>query len=331
MTNDPVDLVYAWCDDTDAKWRAKRMAEAERHGVAASTTENGACRYRGGDMLRHSLRSAAACAPWLRSIFIIVDDDQSLPDWPELKDAKVRVVYHSEMIPARFLPTFCSDTIEHHVARISDLSERFLYANDDMLFWDEVSPSFFFASDGYPYLRFGARRKPTADLDEKPYRQWLDNADRLIVHEFGTSCSSWHSPVGRLPHHNVDAYLKSDLLACYDRFHSEIEAAFANPFRNPMTVQRVVYSDYAYAVGHGHFRRATFNTNCRSAWWRRLLPAWADSLQIVSGRWREAPELFARFHPRLVCFNDGLDTTDEDFAWLRDYLRSRWPEGGCLK
>ena len=76
MTNDPVDLVYAWCDDTDAKWRAKRMALAERHGVAASPAENGACRYRGGDMLRYSIRSAAKCAPWLRNVFVVADEVQ---------------------------------------------------------------------------------------------------------------------------------------------------------------------------------------------------------------------------------------------------------------
>ena len=324
MTNDPVDLVYAWCDDTDAKWRAKRMALAERHGVAASPAENGACRYRGGDMLRYSIRSAAKCAPWLRNVFVVADDDQTIPAWPELHGANVRIVRHSEMIPPQFLPTFCSDTIEHHLARIPGLSERFLYANDDMLFWDEVAPSFFFASDGYPYLRFGARRKATADPNEIPYRQWLDNADKLIMREFGALPGN--SPIGRLPHHNVDAYLKSDLLACYDRFRSEIEAAFDSPFRNPRTVQRVIYCDYACVVGHGHFRRATFNTNRDSAWWRRLLPSWADSLQVVAGRWRDAPELFARFRPKLVCFNDGLATSDEDFMWLRDYLESVFPE-----
>ena len=320
-----IDLVYVWCWDGDPNWLAKRRAVAERHGVVSRSISNMSCRYRGGDMIRFSLASAARNAPWIANVFIVVDDDQSLPDWPAFRDGKMRVVRLAEIIPGRFLPTFCSDTIEHHVARIPDLSESFLYANDDMLFWDEVAPSFFFAPDGYPYLRFGAPRKPTSDPGEKPYRQWLDNADRLVVGAFGCRPGR-RSPIGRLPHHNVDAYLKSDLLACYDRFHDEIEAAFDNPFRNPKSVQRVVYSDYASAVGHGHFRRATFNTNARAAWWRRLLPSWADSLQIAPGRWREAPELFARFHPKLVCFNDGPGTTDEDFSWLRGYLEGVFPE-----
>ncbi len=319
-----IDIVYAWCDDSDPVWRAKRMATADRLGVAASIAENGDCRYRGGDLLRYALRSAAICAPWLRNVFIVVDDDQSVPCWPELRGENVRIVRHSEIIPSQFLPTFCTDVIEHHLARIPGLAERFLVANDDTLFWNRTPPSFFFAADGYPVFRFGMKRKDAANAVERTYRSGQQIADRLLEEAFGVK-SGHRSFVGRLPHHNIDAYRRSDVLACYERFRDVIEPHLSYPFRNVNIVQRVLYSGYALAIGHGHFRRATFNTNRASAWWRRLLPAWADSLQIVSGRWRESPKLLARFCPRLVCFNDGIDTTDADFIWLRGYLESVFP------
>ena len=321
---DPIDLVYAWCDDTDEKWRAKRMALAERYGVAASRVENGAFRFRGGDMLRYSVRSAAKNAPWLRTVFVLVDDDQTVPGWPELKNGNVRIVRHSEIMPPECLPTFCADVFEHHLARIPGLAPRFLYANDDTLFWDAVEPSFFFAADGYPVFRFGMRRKNNASDVEQTYRSGQDVSDRLLRARFGMRPGP-RSMIGRLPHHNVDAYLRDDMLACYECFRAEIEPMLRYPFRNHDIAHRVLYAGYALAVGHGHFRRATFNTNYASAWWRRLLPRWADSLQVVSGRWREAPELFARFHPKLVCFNDGPNTTDEDFVWLRAWLERVWP------
>ncbi len=319
-----IDLVYAWCDDSDLKWRKKRMSVAARYGVASSVPSNGECRYRGGDLLRFSLRSAENCVPWIRSIFIVVDDDQVIPDWPEFKDPKIRIVRHSEIIPQSYLPTFCIDVIEHHIARIPELAERFLFANDDTFFWNPADKSFFFARDGYPIFRYGAHRKPAKDAVEQVYRSGLDKSDVLLADRLGLR-RGFRSPSGRLTHHNVDAYCRDDMLACYDLFRDAIEPRLAYPFRNPDIPHRFLYAGYAIAVGHGHFRRATFNTNREAAWWRRLLPSWADSLQVVSGRWREAPDMFRRYRPKLVCFNDGLATTDDDFVWLRDFLESRWP------
>lgn len=314
-----IDLVYCWCDDTDEKWRAKRVATAKRFGVETDAVRNGACRYRGGDMLRYSLRSAAKAVSWVRIIYIVMDDDQSVPDWPELENPKVRVVRHSEIMPAEILPCFSSGVIEHHLARIPGLAPRFLYANDDTLFWGDIAESFFFAKDGHPYFRYGMHRRPSVNGVEADYHRRLDAADALLRARFGLRPGPF-SMIGRLPHHNVDAYCRQDMLDCYDLLRPEIEAELAFPFRNPKLIQRAVYAGYALAKGHGHFRRATFNTNRDSAWWRRLLPSWADSLQIVPGRWQQGPEMIARFRPKLVCFNDGPATTDDDFTWLRAWL-----------
>jgi len=319
-----IDLVYCWCDDADPAWRAKRVATAEKFGVATDSVHNGACRYRGGDMLRFSLQSAARAIPWIRSVFIVLDDDQTVPAWPELANPKIRFVRHSEIMPASILPCFSSGVIEHHLARIPGLADRFLYANDDTLFWEETIPvDFFFARDGYPRFRYGMRRRPSANGVEQDYRHRLDAADGLLRARLGLRAGPF-SMIGRLPHHNVDAYCRQDYQDAYDFFRAEIEAQLAFPFRNPKLIQRAVYAGYALARGHGHFRRATFNTNRASSWWRRLLPAWADSLQIVPGRWREGLELIARFHPKLVCFNDGPATADGDFDWLRVRLSERF-------
>ena len=325
-----VDLVYVWCDDTDSEWRAKRERTAARFGIGADGAGNGVFRYRGGDMLRYSLKSAFLHAPWVRTVFVVVDDDQSLPDWPEMKDARVRIVRHSAIIPSHLLPCFSSDVIEHHIARIPGLADRYLYANDDTFFWESVTPDFFFASDGFPLFRYGARRPGIAKVGERDYRSCLDVADGLLRVHLGL-CPGPRSMIGRLPHHNVDAYCRDDVLSGYETFRAEIETELGFPFRNPRLVQRSIYAGYALAKGRGHFRRATFNTNCASSWWRRLLPAWADSLQFSPGKWREAPALIARFHPRLVCFNDGPETFEFDFTWLRDFLEQHFAEAEVLR
>ena len=314
-----IDLVYLWCDDADARWRAKRDAAARAFGPGCPSEACASCRYRGRDMLRHSLRSANRFLPWIGKVFIVIDDDQTPPDCIRESSAEVRLVRHSEILPQKFLPTFNSVTIEHFLHRIPDLADRFLYANDDTLFMRRLSPSFFFAEDGFPLFRFGAIRSRVADPRYHEHYVTLENAERLVRDAFGLK-AGFRRAIGRLPHHNVDAYVKSDFRACHERFADAIAASVRGPFRTVDDVQRVLYADYALAVGRGHFRRATFNTNYRSAWWRWLMPAWADSLQFVPGRWRQAPIDIARFKPGLVCFNDGPDTTEADYAWLQSLL-----------
>ena len=319
-----IDLVYLWCDDADVRWRAKREEAVRRFGSPGADAA-ASCRFRGGDVLRYSLRSAAVNVPWIRTVFLVIDDDQAVPDFPEVRDSKVRVVRHSEIVPPEFLPTFNSATIEHFLAEIPGLGDRFLLANDDTLFWRPSGPEFFFAADGLPFFRFGALRSRVADPQYREYVTTLENAERLVRDAFGLK-GDFRRAFGRLPHHNVDAYLTADYREAQRRFREEIAASITSPFRAPQDVQRVLCADWALAVGRGHFRRATFNTKADAGWWRRLLPSWADSLQIVPGRWRKGPELIDRFKPRLVCFNDGPSTEAGDLAWLRAYLDGRFQE-----
>ena len=52
------------------------------------------------------------------------------------------------------LPTFNTLAIEACIPNIPNLSDRFLYANDDMFFANKVDENFFFDKNGYPVIRF---------------------------------------------------------------------------------------------------------------------------------------------------------------------------------
>ena len=320
---DQIDIVYTWCSSSDSVWNAKRRAAAEK--CSSAGLGNAECRFADNDELRFSLRSVEKFAPWFRRVFLVVDDDISLPGWLNDRADGLTVVRLSEIMEPWMLPCFSSDSIEHRLARIRGLSEKFVYSNDDCFFNRATSPDFFFASDGYPYFRFGAkRRRSWYDANNAEYVSMLGNADELLMRRYGGS-SAATKVIGRLPHHNMDAYRRSDLLAAYDEFAKEIEKGFATPFRDDTKVQRVVYAGYSLAVGHGHFRRATFNTSSRRTLLRRLLPSRADTLQIKSGEWKRGPELLAIFNPNLFCFNDAVGVDGSDHEFLRRYLGERFP------
>ena len=305
---DSVDLVYTWCDAADDVWRAKKDAAAQAHGLTSSSRGNAACRFDGNDEIRYALRSAEKNVPWVRKVFLVIDDD---------------------ITPPETLPCFCSGTIEHHLAQIPDLAERYIYSNDDCMFYRPLGPDFFFASDGYPRFRFGGLRNPGPEAREKNYNYIcnLEEADRLIRATYPNPKAELALAMARYPHHCIDAYVKTDVLDCHARFLSALAPTFKVPFRTPDKIQRVLYAYDAIARGHGHCRIARFRVQGRRAWWKRLLrPGYADSLQFFGEGWRTGLDDLRRWRPGVFCFNDTETVTAADRDWLRTALESLFPE-----
>ena len=92
--------------------------------------------------------------PFVRTIFIILARESQKQAWMDEED--VRVVYHREFIPEKFLPTFNSATIEMFLHRIPGISDRFLYGNGDMFPLSILSESDFLSISigdlGYKYI-----------------------------------------------------------------------------------------------------------------------------------------------------------------------------------
>ena len=329
MTQPSIDLVYTWCDAADAVWRAKKDAAAQAHGLTSSSRGNAACRFDGNDEIRYALRSAEKNVPWVRKVFLVIDDDITPPAWLKLDHPRLRIVRLSEIMPPETLPCFCSGTIEHHLAQIPDLAERYIYSNDDCMFYRPVGPDFFFASDGYPRFRFGGLRNPGPEAREKNYNYIcnLEEADRLIRATYPNPKAELALAMARYPHHCIDAYVKTDVLDCHARFLSARAPTFKAPFRPPDKIQRVLYAYDAIARGHGHCRIARFRVQERRAWWKRLLrPGYADSLQFFGEGWRTGLDDLRRWRPGVFCFNDTETVTAADRDWLRTALESLFPE-----
>lgn len=331
MNTRDIDLVYCWCDDSDPVWHAKRLAAAARHGIELAGDENGDCRYVDNDDLLYSLRSSALYATWVRQIFIVMDDDARPPCW--LKDGgRLRIVRHSEFMPSRILPCFNSYNIEHFLFAIPGLSERFLYANDDMMFNRPTAPEFFFARDGYPICRYGrSHANEERKRSRTPYLSAVARAEDLLLNRFGR-CGEFAKAYRMAPHHNIDAYLRSDYESCFREFGGEIEFATSLPFRGANDIERTLYMGYALCHGRGHFRKARIRATLERPWYRRLLrPGYADSFHFFGGQWMKAEFLLRRFNPALFCFNDGGRVTAGDRMWLKAFYARRFPGKSCFE
>ena len=121
-----IDVVILWVDGSDPAW----LEEKRKYLPPAAKDSASANRYRDWGLLPYWFRCIEKNAPWVRKVHFITWGH--VPAFLNLDTPKLNVVKHTDFIPAEYLPTFSSHTIEMNIHRIPDLAEHFIYFNDDM-------------------------------------------------------------------------------------------------------------------------------------------------------------------------------------------------------
>jgi hypothetical protein len=150
-----VDAVITWVDGSDPEHRHKRDHYLSQAQVPLHDNGTNPHRWVCSDELNFCVRSIANHAPWVRRIWIVTDNQiPELTALPSEFAAKITVVDHREIFAGSegFLPTFNSLSIETMLWHIPELSEHFLYFNDDVFLTAPVTVDDFFAENG-PVLR----------------------------------------------------------------------------------------------------------------------------------------------------------------------------------
>lgn len=133
----PIDIVYTWA--------------GENNEVNNIRTSN-------NDELMYSLRGVEQYLPWVNRIFILMNPPKKIPSWfkNDYNMDKIIIVDHYDTFDSSdnhiFLPTTNSNSIETTLHKIPELSEHFIYFNDDIFVTQKLSYTHFFTSDGKPIL-----------------------------------------------------------------------------------------------------------------------------------------------------------------------------------
>ena len=302
MENTAIDFVVTWVDDSDPVWRAKK---AEHTGVG-ETEGNTNVRYRDWDTLKYWFRGVEKFAPWVRYVFFVTDDQK--PEWLNVDHPKLKWVKHTDFIPSEYLPTFSSNAIEWNLHRIKELSENFVYFNDDMFLLRPAAAADYFR-EGLPCVC--AREEP-----------WV-----------------FRSPVG------VWSHAAANGLGVINRHFPKgaAVAAFGRKLRHGSLRQRlgtqllqILYPDaftgFVNVHGPSAFRKATF----RQVWaaeeelldaaCRRRFRSAADLNQWVMLWWQVAS---GAFYPQEMD-NLVMDLSEENISRLCHAIRGQSHEALCV-
>lgn len=146
MSEKKVDFVLIWVDGNDEEWR-KEKAKYSNTPYSDKNLEN---RYRDWELLRYWFRGVEKFAPWVNNVYFVTCGHY--PEWLNFNCDKLKFIKHEDYIPTEHLPTFSSHPIEINLNKIDELSEQFVYFNDDTFLTNNVSEKDFFMNGKPRYI-----------------------------------------------------------------------------------------------------------------------------------------------------------------------------------
>jgi len=132
--NIDVDLVFTYVNGYDPKFIKLKNSYLN----TLNKKYNPDIRSKGLDEIIYSLNSVIKFIPLIRKIFIVTNNQIPPIDNQLISSGKVIIIDQNTIVDPKYLPTFNSDVIESYLHNIPDLSEIFLYNNDDMMHLNHI-------------------------------------------------------------------------------------------------------------------------------------------------------------------------------------------------
>ena len=311
-----IDFVLIWVDGNDRSWQIQK-SKYERKSVG----DSGDNRYRDWGCLKYWFRGVEKFAPWVNNIFFVTCGQ--VPKWLNVNHPKIRLVSHSDYMKEDYLPTFSSHPIELNLHRIPELSEQFVYFNDDMFIIKRVDPSDFFRNDlpcsacGFEVLNI--------NYDDVFYDVMVNNmrvvnnhfnAKEFILKHFNKIFSfrydikhiksllllpwAWGFIPGFINPHLPNAYLKSTFGKVWEKEERLLHETSTHKFRNREDVNQYIFQYWQFLEG----KFAPVNMKKRGKFYYT---------EKQSEEWYEA---IVKQKHKMICLNDDLDSVEK-----KEYLR----------
>ena len=310
-----IDLVYTWVDGCDKKHKEKRLKFAKTRGLLGNeyiNISNNNCRFIDNEELKYSLRSIEKYANWINNIYIITDNQ--IPKWLNLDNKKIKIIDHKDIIPSKFLPTFNSNCIEFCICNIKDLSEKFIYSNDDFFLSNFVKPEDFFYNEKPVYY---FEKKISTKIVKYPVFQYFVNSYFLLKKYYKKAfCYD--------DYHCFSPFLKSVLLECNNKFNKEIQKTTLSCFRNKSNLCMFFYQCYSILTNRGIFKKNNRKYNGIFGLFKNDFTKFGKYIEINDIE--KIEDILKKYKPKCFCLNDTEDTKEENRNKVKEKLEKLYPK-----
>lgn len=230
-----IDFVIPMVFSDDPLWQSDFM----RLGRAYHGGDFYASRWRSWGTERLTIKSARKFMPWLGTIHVLLARESQIQDW--MREEDVHIVLHEDFIPKQFLPTFNANTIEMFLHKIPNLSERFIYSNDDMYPLSLLDENQFF-DDGVPCQKCVLDKYPK---EPNTFQRFCLNGLNMIAADFGKHFTDTWLVGG----HSLSPFLKSTCEKVWE-LHGERIMSTITPERAENNYNQYIYAYYQHFSGN---------------------------------------------------------------------------------
>ena len=292
----PIDIVYTWVNSQDKNWQKlfsqfKNLDEVDRD------------RFDTIDELKYSLRSIEQYAPWINKIYILTNC--SKPSWLS-KHPLIEWVDHRDVFKSDELPTFNSHSLGLSLVNIPNLSEHFIYLNDDFFLFNRVKKEDFFTPNNLSisYLEpYGIIYHDRINYDKEFYALAAINGKKLFEKKYKISPTQLHR-------HVPYCFKRSVLLKMEKVFKKEIAQTRRNHFRDASDVSvSFLYNHYAL-----YHKEAVY------------MPT--NSILVNFKNYKTQEKNILKIRPKFICINDGGGSSKvkEYKEWSAKFLEKSFPK-----
>ena len=328
MKNQVIDIVMIWVDGSDPDWiKLFNQYAPDSNKKNIDIRES---RYKEYGLLKYWFRSIEKNAPWVRKIHFVTNGQK--PYWLDDKAPKLNWVKHSDYMNEEYLPTFSSHPIELNLHRIKDLSENFIYFNDDIYLINKIKPNYFFknnlpvmyvkstlgwlkSDDFFAHIPYNNLKlinekfRFNKIVRKHPFKWLFMNSPKNNLSNFIFSFQNYVPGFKTL--HQANPYKKSTYEQVWNLFYNELNETCLHKFRNKTDVNQ--YLLFYWQLCTGNFFPRIKNTS-------KFYNVSKENLSKIKN-------CFTKKSIKLLCLNDdeNLDTTNV-YENIIELFEKKFPE-----
>lgn len=270
-----IDIVITWVNDHDTVWQKKREKAIKNCHCAKTEDGNTNARFENHDEIKFALRSIEKYLPWVRYIYLLTDHQK--PKWLNTNNPKIKVISHEEILPKEVKrPVYNSLLLEFFLDKIPNLSDSFIYMNDDFIINRPLRQEDFFNDQDQPIIYTTNPTQSAINLNNLPKiktdifnKSAVNKINQYFLKkpDFGTPFYYNTVDLFRLenPSYDYQFYLKHVPYSFNKKYFSQIRAKYSNyienMYSNQFRAKNDIFPAMIIALNAHINKTAQFSTN----------------------------------------------------------------------